>query len=226
MSKCCGDAHLLNAKRLAASFAVTARDNGLKEGAGYAAARRCASSYRTEKAKAAMTTSCDQVDGEYRIRPDHPVIVRFPIERNPGMLSELRSAVAPYHETLPAGRREVLRRYYAGDVARKVVGVGTVGTEAFVLLLMGDRDDEPLFLQVKEAQESVLAPLAGPSEYDHQGERAEQNEKDSDYQALVGAVATGPVQAVTGLLTANPRPRLTGPLLPRARPGPGHGESA
>jgi uncharacterized protein (DUF2252 family) len=65
----------------------------------------------------------------------------------------------------------VLRRFYFGDFARKVVGVGSVGTEAFVLLLLGDREDEPLFLQLKEAQESVLAPFAGPSEYEHQGER-------------------------------------------------------
>ena len=65
----------------------------------------------------------------------------------------------------------MLSRYYFGDFARKVVGVGSVGTEAFILLLMGDRSDEPLFLQLKEAQESVLAPFAGPSEYKHQGER-------------------------------------------------------
>jgi uncharacterized protein (DUF2252 family) len=65
----------------------------------------------------------------------------------------------------------VLRRYYFGDFARKVVGVGSVGTEAFVLLLLGDRPDEPLFLQLKEAQDSVLAPFAGNSEYKHQGER-------------------------------------------------------
>jgi uncharacterized protein (DUF2252 family) len=252
--QCCGDAHLLNfgmfaapdrrlvfdvndfdetlpapfewdVKRLAASFAVVARDNGFKEGAGYAAARRCASSYRTEMVhfasmrflnvwysrididqvtrlydavqpkkavrrrrkdirKAQRRTSlkamikfCEQVDGEYRIRPDHPVIVRFPIERNPEMLNELRSAVALYQETLPADRREVLRRYYFGDFARKVVGVGSVGTEAFVLLLMGDREDEPLFLQVKEAQESVLAPFAGPSEYEHQGERVARGQR-------------------------------------------------
>ena len=109
----------------------------------------------------AMQKFCDQVDGEYRIRPDHPMIVRFPIERNPEMLNELRSAIAQYQETLQADRREVLRRYYFGDFARKVVGVGSVGTEAFVLLLMGDREDEPLFLQIKEAQESVLAPFAG-----------------------------------------------------------------
>ncbi len=99
------------------------------------------------------------------------MIVRFPIERYPGVLEELRSAVAQYLQTLQPERREVLRRFYFGDFARKVVGVGSVGTEAFVMLLLGDRDDEPLFLQLKEAQESVLAPFAGSSEYDHQGQR-------------------------------------------------------
>jgi uncharacterized protein (DUF2252 family) len=244
----CGDAHLLNfgmfaapdrrlifdindfdetlpapfewdVKRLAASFAVAARDNGFGDAEAGAAARSCARSYRTEMAryatmrflnvwysridvdqvtrlfdriqtreavqrrhkdikKARRRTSlkalpkfCDRIAGEYLIRPDHPVIVRFPIEQNPEMLDELRSAIAQYLATLQADRREVLRRYYFGDFARKVVGVGSVGTECFVLLLNGDRDDEPLFLQLKEAQESVLAPFAGPSEYQHQGER-------------------------------------------------------
>ena len=246
--QCCGDAHLLNfgmfaapdrrlvfdvndfdetlpapfewdIKRLAASLAVAARDNGCSDQDAKSAARRCAKSYRVEMAqyakmrflnvwysridvdqvtslydslqskkavrrrrkdirKAQQRTSlkalvkfCDQVGGEYRIRPDHPLIVRFPIERNPAMLDELRSAIALYKETIPADRREVLRRYYFGDFARKVVGVGSVGTEAFVLLLLGDREDEPMFLQLKEAQESVLAPFAGPSQYQHQGER-------------------------------------------------------
>jgi uncharacterized protein (DUF2252 family) len=133
---------------------------------------------RQDIAKAHRRTSlkaflkmCEQVEGQYRIRPAHPVIVRFPVERHPGILAELRHAIALYQETLQADRREVLRRYYFGDFARKVVGVGSVGTEAFILLLLGDRADEPLFLQLKEAQESVLAPFAGPSEYKHHGER-------------------------------------------------------
>jgi uncharacterized protein (DUF2252 family) len=246
--QCCGDAHLLNfgmfaapdrrlvfdvndfdetlpapfewdLKRLAASFAVAARDNGFDDRAGHRAARHCAGFYREQMARfarmrflsiwysridvdevgrlfdsvqskravrrrhrdikkahrrtslRAMTKFCSQVEGEYKIRPDHPVIVRFPIERNPGMLDELRSAVGEYQETLEPDTREVLAHYYFGDFARKVVGVGSVGTEAFILLLMGDRDDEPLFLQLKEAQESVLAPFAGPSQCDHEGER-------------------------------------------------------
>jgi uncharacterized protein (DUF2252 family) len=119
----------------------------------------------------AFLKMCDQVDGQYRIRPAHPVIVRYPIERDPGILEELRHAIGQYLDTLEEDRREVLHRYYFGDFARKVVGVGSVGTEAFILLLLGDRDDEPLFLQLKEAQESVLAPYAGKSKYQHEGER-------------------------------------------------------
>ena len=111
----------------------------------------------------AFRKMCDQVEGQYRIRPAHPVIVRFPIELYPDMLEDLRSAVARYQQTLDADRREVLRRYYFGDFARKVVGVGSVGTEAFAMLLIGDRPDEPLFLQLKEAQQSVLARFAGAS---------------------------------------------------------------
>ena len=244
----CGDAHLLNfgmfaapdrrlvfdvndfdetlpapfewdLKRLAASFAVAAREREFSDREAHTAARQAVRSYRTEMfryasmrflkvwysrldidevtklydalqpkkaverrradiAKARQRTSlkaflkmCDKVDGQYRIRPAHPVIVRYPIERHPGVLEELQHAVGLYQETLAADRREVLRRYYFGDFARKVVGVGSVGTEAFVLLLLGDRPDEPLFLQLKEAQESVLAPFAGKSEYAHQGER-------------------------------------------------------
>jgi uncharacterized protein (DUF2252 family) len=244
----CGDAHLLNfgmfaapdrrlvfdvndfdetlpapfewdVKRLAASFAVAARDNGFPDRDAHTAARLAVRSYRTEMAnyaamrflkvwysridvdevsrlsaalepkeavhrrrrdiaKARRRTSlkaflkmCDQVEGQYRIRPAHPAIVRFPIELYPGVLAELRSAVPRYRDTLAEDRREVLRRYYFGDFARKVVGVGSVGLEAFVMLLLGDREDEPLFLQLKEAQESVLAPFAGKSEYRHQGER-------------------------------------------------------
>ncbi len=244
----CGDAHLLNfgmfaapdrrlvfdvndfdetlpapfewdVKRLAASFAVAARDNGFSGRDARTAARLAAHSYRTEMAnyaamrflkvwysridvdevtrlfdalqpksavrrrhqdiaRAQRRTSlkaflkmCDQVEGQYRIRQAHPVIVRFPIELHPGVLQELQHAVALYQDTLAEDRREVLRRYYFGDFARKVVGVGSVGTEAFVMLLLGDREDEPLFLQMKEAQESVLAPFAGQSEYKHQGER-------------------------------------------------------
>ena len=71
----------------------------------------------------------------------------------------------------------MLDHYHYEDFARKIVGVGSVGTEAFMLLLMGDRDDDPLFLQVKEASASVLAPYSGASEYEQQGERVVQGQR-------------------------------------------------
>ena len=67
-------------------------------------------------------------------------------------------------------RRVLLDRYHIEDIAMKVVGVGSVGTLCAVVLLMAE-DDDPLLLQVKEASPSVLAPYAGKSEFDHQGER-------------------------------------------------------
>ncbi len=166
---------------------------------------------RKDIAKAHRRTSlkaflkmCDQVEGQYRIRPAHPVIVRFPVENHPGILEELRHAVALYQETLRGDQREVLRRYYFGDFARKVVGVGSVGTEAFVLLLLGDRPDEPLFLQLKEAQESVLAPFAGATEYKHQGERVVRGQRLMQAAAdpLLGWTS-GLGSGSSGLLTAS-----------------------
>jgi uncharacterized protein (DUF2252 family) len=126
---------------------------------------------RRRTSQRALVKMCDLVDGEYRIRPAYPVIVRFPVERHPNVLEELRSAVERYLQTLEADRRGVLQRYYFGDFARKVVGVGSVGTETFVMLLLGDHPDEPLFLQLKQAQESVLTPFGKPNEHEHQGKR-------------------------------------------------------
>ena len=71
----------------------------------------------------------------------------------------------------------MLDHYHYEDFARKVVGVGSVGTEAFMILLVGDREDDPLFLQIKEASASALAPYAGASEYEHQGERVVQGQR-------------------------------------------------
>jgi hypothetical protein len=97
--------------------------------------------------------------------------VRVPVGQYDEVAESLREAIEAYEATLSVERREVVNRHWFSDFARKVVGVGSVGTEAFVLLLIGDKADEPLFLQVKEAQESVLAPYAGASAFEHQGER-------------------------------------------------------
>jgi uncharacterized protein (DUF2252 family) len=79
-------------------------------------------------------------------------------------------ALQMYRETLPFERQVLLDRYHIEDIAMKVVGVGSVGTWCGVALFMAEEDD-PLLLQVKEARPSVLAPYAGKSKFDHQGER-------------------------------------------------------
>src|SRR5262249_56658266 len=99
----------------------------------------------------AFLKMCDKVDGQYRIRPAHPVIVRYPIERHPGILAELQHAIGLYQETLVADRQEVLRRYYFGDFARKVVGDGSGDHGAFLLMLIGERHNEALYLQIRDS---------------------------------------------------------------------------
>lgn len=76
-----------------------------------------------------------------------------------------------YSQTLETDRRFLLESYRFADVARKVVGVGSVGTRCWIILLLGKDDEDPLFLQAKEADESVLAPYVGGSTFATQGER-------------------------------------------------------
>ena len=76
-----------------------------------------------------------------------------------------------YRETLQRDRRHLLEEFRMVDLARKVVGVGSVGTRCWIVLLLGRDDDDPLFLQIKEAQASVLEPYLGKSEYENHGER-------------------------------------------------------
>ena len=87
-----------------------------------------------------------------------------------GIESWLRDVLSTYRDTLEPERRLLLDRYELVDMARKVVGVGSVGTRSWMLLLIGD-DRCPLFLQAKEAGPSVLEAFVGASRYDNQGER-------------------------------------------------------
>jgi uncharacterized protein (DUF2252 family) len=83
----------------------------------------------------------------------------------------MEQVLARYRSTLSDERRGLLGRYRPVDAARKVVGVGSVGTRCYVVLLLGDRHDDPLLLQVKQATTSVLEPYAGRSRYRHPGRR-------------------------------------------------------
>ncbi|MFF4978706.1 DUF2252 domain-containing protein [Streptomyces sp. NPDC001046] len=84
---------------------------------------------------------------------------------------ELRSVLEGYVRTLSSERRHLLRRYRMVDIARKVVGVGSVGTRCWIVLLLGRDDDDPLLLQAKEAQESVLAAHTAGVRWDNEGRR-------------------------------------------------------
>jgi uncharacterized protein (DUF2252 family) len=79
--------------------------------------------------------------------------------------------LARYRASLPEERRRLLARFRPQDAARKVVGVGSVGTRCYVVLLLGDRTDDPLLLQIKQATASVLEPYAGRSRHRHHGRR-------------------------------------------------------
>ena len=82
-----------------------------------------------------------------------------------------------YRATLPQGLRKLLDRYRFVDAARKVVGVGSVGTRAWIVLLIGRDEGDPLFLQIKEAQRSVLEPYTVKSIYARQGRRVVEGQR-------------------------------------------------
>ncbi|HWP32418.1 MAG TPA: DUF2252 domain-containing protein, partial [Solirubrobacterales bacterium] len=209
-------------KRLAASFEIAARGNGMRRGQRRAATEAVARTYRESmrqfatmrnlevwyarldeetllsqlrslgakavkrvekgvaKARAkdslrALDRLTHRVDGELRFVSRPPLIV--PIEE---MLSareadqvegSIRGVLDRYAQTLKGDRRRLLATYRFRHIAHKVVGVGSVGTRAWVVLLTGHDDGDPLFLQAKEAQASVLEPHVGKSRYGNHGRR-------------------------------------------------------
>jgi uncharacterized protein (DUF2252 family) len=121
------------------------------------------------------------VDGEHRIISDPPLIV--PIERvlpdddHLGLAETMQHFIRAYRHTLPHDRRMLLERYRYVHAARKVVGVGSVGQRAWILFLLGRDEHDPLFLQFKEAQASVLEPFLGRSEFASHGQRVVEGQR-------------------------------------------------
>jgi uncharacterized protein (DUF2252 family) len=116
------------------------------------------------------------VNGRPRIVSDPPLVV--PVDemiRNDTERATFEAAlvrlIARYQRTLETDRRYLLQQYEYCDLARKVVGVGSVGTRCWIVLMLGRDDADPLFLQVKEAEASVLSRFAGASKYANQGQR-------------------------------------------------------
>lgn len=200
-------------KRLAASVAVSARDNGCDDERAGTAAVAAARGYRETMHMLAeadsMTVWYEAVDADTvaalierpktrkrfdktvssarsktslqalnkltepdangipRIKSQPPLLV--PIELADGKI--IKEVFADFRRSLPDERRVLLDRYRPVDQAVKVVGVGSVGTRCFIALLMDKESGSPLFLQMKEAEASVLAPHLKPSKYHHQGHR-------------------------------------------------------
>jgi len=129
---------------------------------------------RTSDSARAARKLTEVIGGTPRFVADPPLIVPLrdlatphPAERDAWFASVLDG----YQRSLRSDHRVLIDQYDVVDVARKVVGVGSVGTRCWIVLLTGRDSDDPLVLQVKEAQQSVLAPQVGPSAYDNQGER-------------------------------------------------------
>ncbi len=121
------------------------------------------------------------VDGEPRIISDPPVLVPmeelFGAENAHRLHDFMHATIRSYRRTLAGDRRKLLERYRYLDAARKVVGVGSVGTRAYIMLLLGRDDGDPLFLQFKEAEASVLEPFLGKSEFANHGQRVVEGQR-------------------------------------------------
>lgn len=129
----------------------------------------------------ALAKLTHDVDGEPRIISDPPLVV--PLDElvqgaeRPRIEEELIRVFERYRETLPFDRRHLLGGYRPVDMAHKVVGVGSVGTRAWIVLLLGNDSGDPLFLQIKEAEHSVLEPFAGPSHFSTSGQRVVEGQR-------------------------------------------------
>ena len=131
----------------------------------------------------ALSKLCELVDGQYRIVSQPPILVpardlaaTFGLSPD-DVLPVLHDQFRAYRATLQDDRRHLLERFQIVDAARKVVGVGSVGTRAFIVLLQGRDTDDPLFLQIKEATASVLEANLPKSRYRQHGERVVQGQR-------------------------------------------------
>jgi len=115
------------------------------------------------------------VDGVPRMNSDPPLLVPVAeLLRHEELVTfegVVEETLRGYRRSLPAGRRQLIEQFRYAETARKVVGVGSVGTRAWVVLMLGSSEDDPLFLQLKEARQSVLARAANRSRFAQEGQR-------------------------------------------------------
>jgi len=130
---------------------------------------------RTHDSMQALNKLTQLVDGHRRIISDPPVLVPieelWPEQSARDLYAALREVLQGYRRSMQPDRRMLLDQFRMVQVARKVVGVGSVGTRAWIVLLLGRDEGDPLFLQAKEAQPSVLEAYVGSSAFGNQGRR-------------------------------------------------------
>ncbi len=162
----------IDVETIAAAFAQQGHEAKLEK-----RARKSVAKAQTKDSMQAFRKFTSVVDGERRIISDPPLIVGVRDMAAHSQLDTkqiwdlLEGVLTRYRGTLETDRRHLLDQFRLVDVARKVVGVGSVGTRAWMVLLLGRDNDDPLFLQVKEAQASVLEEFTEPSAYDNSGQR-------------------------------------------------------
>jgi uncharacterized protein (DUF2252 family) len=139
---------------------------------------------RTKDSMNALDKLTRIVNGQPQIVADPPLVTPLsslvPKDMDSsGVEAQLIHLVDRYRRTLPGDRRYLLDQfqYRTADIARKVVGVGSVGTRCWIMLLLGKDPADPLFLQIKEAGPAVLSEFAGPSKYDNQGQRVVEGQR-------------------------------------------------
>jgi uncharacterized protein (DUF2252 family) len=142
---------------------------------------KAAAKARSKDSMKAFAKLARVVDGRPRIISDPPLIVPLHelLPDASGVETEeaIRGLLRIYRRSLQYDRRRLLEEFRYGDLARKVVGVGSVGARAWIMLLLGRNDEDPLFLQIKEAQASVLEPYLGRSEFRNHGRRVVEGQR-------------------------------------------------
>ena len=141
---------------------------------------------RVEKAKSkdhlrAVAKLTEEVDGSLRFRADPPLLTPadqiFDPANAEAVVANLLGGLTDYRTTLQGDRQHLLSRYEFVDLARKVVGVGSVGTRCWVALFIGRDKGDPLVLQVKQAEQSVAEPFLQPSEFTNMGQRVVEGQR-------------------------------------------------
>jgi uncharacterized protein (DUF2252 family) len=157
---------------------------------------------RTKDSLKAFSKLTHLVDGESRIMSDPPLIVPIdelvPEGDKATTVESIHLLIRSYRRSLASDRRRLLERFRYVDMARKVVGVGSVGTRAWIVLMLGRDGNDPLILQAKEAQASVLEPYLGKSAFNNSGQRVVEGQRlmQAESDILLGWLRTEGIDGV------------------------------